>query len=79
MTFGEATKQPEGSAFDSANFDGVFGLGWPSGVSVQGVSPPFLTIAGSLKNAMFSMHMSKTDEGLPAGEVIFGGSDITKY
>ena len=79
MTFGEATKQPEGTAFDSSNFDGVFGLGWPSGVSVQGVSPPFLTIGGSLKNAMFSMHMSKTDEGLPAGEVIFGGSDTTKY
>ena len=79
VTFGEATKQPEGSAFDSRNFDGVFGLGWPSGVSVQGVSPPFLTIAGSLQNAMFSMHMSKTNEGSPAGEVIFGGSDTTKY
>ena len=86
ITFGEVTHQP-GMTFLAANFDGVFGLGWPEQMTVKGLQPPFFHMLkqANFQDCKISMYMTKSTDSTrlghekPSGEIIFGGSDKSKY
>lgn len=77
--FAEATFEP-GNVFQEFNFDGIFGLGFQS-ISVGGVKPPFFSMIdqGLIDNPVFSVWLNRKVNGKSGGEIIFGGSDQSKY
>lgn len=79
QTFAEATYEP-GNVFQNFDFDGIFGLGFQS-ISVGGVRPPFFSMImqGLIDQPIFCVWMNRDLNGKTGGEIIFGGSDPSKY
>ena len=79
VTFGETLEEP-GLVFAFAKFDGVLGLGFPSN-AVAGVKPVFNEMIDQkmITEPVFSFYLQKDGDDTSGGEIIFGGTDNTKY
>jgi len=79
QTFGQATQLAP--FFSGQPMDGILGLGYPQ-IAVDGVEPVVNTMIdqGLLKEPLFGVYMTKTDEdGEVGGSLSIGGVDSTKY
>jgi hypothetical protein len=63
----------------SEDFNGIFGLAWPS-IAVLKVTPPFFNMKyqGVVDNGIFSFHL-QLEDNQSTGELIFGGYDSSKF
>ena len=79
VTFGETLKEP-GLVFAFAKFDGILGLGFPS-TAIAGVKPIFNEMIDQkvITEPVFSFYIQKDGNQKNGGEIIFGGTDVTKY
>ena len=80
VDFAEATKTP-GLVFFFAQFDGIFGLAYPS-IAVQRVTPPIhrMVEQGLLDRAMFSFYLNRAGLGShQTGMLTLGGVDRQYY
>jgi len=75
LDFALATNEP-GTTFQSANFDGIFGLAWPT-IAVDGVVPPMqaLQAAGQLDQYVFGFLLQSDPS--QKGELTLGAYDPT--
>ncbi|XP_037960882.1 lysosomal aspartic protease-like [Teleopsis dalmanni] len=78
QTFTEAMN--EASSFQNSNFDGIFGMAYQS-LAVDNIVPPFYNMWSQklVDDDVFSFYLSRDDVEDNGGELIFGGSDSTKY
>lgn len=76
--FAEATSL--GSNFISNVWDGILGLGFQT-ISNDNVVPPFYHMVwqGLIPQPVFSVWMDRNLSSATGGEIIFGGSDPSKY
>jgi len=78
QTFAEATVVPD-LAWALAKFDGILGMGYDS-ISVDHVTPVFYNLVSQgLSAPQFGVWLSKNPSGTVGGEIVFGGTDNTKY
>ncbi|XP_037959858.1 lysosomal aspartic protease-like [Teleopsis dalmanni] len=78
QTFAEAMS--EASNFMDSNFDGLFGMAYQS-LANDDVVPPFYNMwsQGLVDSDVFSFYLARDGTATEGGELIFGGSDATKY
>jgi len=79
QTFGQATTLAP--FFSGQPMDGILGLGYPQ-IAVDNVEPVVNTMIdqGMLKEPVFGVYMTKTDEdGAVGGSLTIGGIDSTRY
>ncbi|KAK9508178.1 hypothetical protein O3M35_007899 [Rhynocoris fuscipes] len=80
QTFIEATEEV-GSTFETALYDGIFGLGFPS-IAKKHAKPPFFNMIkqGLIDKSIFTFHLNKIDtESGDGGVIEFGGWDEEKF
>jgi len=77
--FAEAMHQP-GIVFVAAHFDGILGLGYSS-ISVNGITPVFdnMVKQALVPAPIFSFYIKRHGNEQDGGELLFGGSDPSKY
>ncbi|KAL5281087.1 hypothetical protein ACFFRR_004856 [Megaselia abdita] len=78
QVFAEATNP--GPNFITTKFDGIFGLGFQE-IAVDNIVPPFYSMVWQelLPASIFSVWLDRNSSNPNGGEVIFGGSDSSKY
>lgn len=78
QVFAEATNP--GPNFITTAFDGIFGLGFQE-IAVDNIVPPFYNMIqqGLIPKPLFSVWLDRNESDPNGGEVIFGGSDSSKY
>lgn len=76
--FAESTNS--GQFFGEMPFDGIFGLGFEE-KSIDNLVPPFYNMIqqGVILKPIFSVWMDRNESNPNGGELIFGGSDKSKY
>lgn len=79
QTFAEAVTQP-GAVFVDSLYDGIFGLGFKT-LAVDGVVPPFYNMISQnlIDEPVFSIYFNKNQSENQGGEIMFGGTDASKY
>lgn len=78
QVFAEATNP--GANFITTKFDGIFGLGFQE-IANNNIVPPFYNMVWQqlIPASIFSVWLDRNASNPNGGEVIFGGSDSTKY
>ncbi|KAL5272981.1 hypothetical protein ACFFRR_000013 [Megaselia abdita] len=79
QTFAEAVTEP-GVVFVDSLYDGILGLGFQI-LAVDGAVPPFYNMINQqlIAQPIFSIYLSKNKTEDFGGEIMFGGTDETKY
>ncbi|XP_022227235.2 aspartic proteinase A3 [Drosophila obscura] len=80
QTFAEITSLPE-SVFNRSNFDGIFGLGFPS-ISIGNVNPPLFNLyeQGLIAEPLFTLILNRNaSDPSNGGRLLLGGTDPTLY
>lgn len=79
QTFAEAVTQP-GVVFVGSLYDGILGLGFQI-LAVDGVVPPLYNMINQnlIAEPVFSIYLSRNQTEDYGGEILFGGTDATKY
>ncbi|XP_037284017.2 lysosomal aspartic protease [Rhipicephalus microplus] len=70
----------DGKLFKNAKYDGIFGLAFPS-ISQNNQLPLFdaMVKQGVVRQAVFSLHLSKQPSEQNGGEIYFGGINTRRY